>query len=283
MFIAANGIDLWVEVSGPRDGEPLLVISGTGADLRADVDRDGNPAEHPAVRAGMRVVRFDQRGLGQSTKPNEPYSMADYADDAAELVRALISSNHIDAGSVNVVGISFGGMVAQHLTIGHPDLVKRLVLCCTSSGGAGGSSYDLLTLDGVPEPERNYISARISDTRNDPTAIPPFFAPGVKGAAIRGAIAVRLRADDPNGAVGYRRQLEARAGHDTWTELPQITSRTLVCGGVFDGQAIPDNQAALSTRIPNAHLQMFNGGHGFLFQDPEAWPAILRFVQVTGS
>jgi 3-oxoadipate enol-lactonase len=281
LFIGVNGIELWVEISGPRLGEPLLVISGTGADLRADVDRDGNRAEHPAARAGMRVIRFDQRGLGQSTKPSDPYSMALYADDAAELVSALISSDHIDDAPVNVVGISFGGMVAQHLAIRHPDRVKRLVLCCTSTGGQGGSSYDLLALASVPEPERSHIGARISDTRNDPTADPPVYAPGAKGAAIRGAIASRLRAEDPAGALGYRRQLEARAGHDSWAELLQITSPTLVCGGVFDAQASPQNQQALAARIPNARLRMFNGGHGFLYQDLEAWAAILEFLQAS--
>jgi 3-oxoadipate enol-lactonase len=272
MFVQVRGIELWAEIDGPVGAPTLLVISGTGADLRADVDRNGDRPPHPAVTAGMRVVRYDQRGLGQSTKPDEAYSMEGYGDDAAALIEQLAELGHITPGPVSVVGISFGGMVAQHLAIRHPHLIDRLVLCCTSSGGAGGSSFDLLALDAVPEPRRSQIGASISDTRNQPLADPPRFAPGVKAAAARGAIAARYRNDDPLGAIGYRRQLEARAHHNTWDSLAAITAPTLVCGGVYDAQALPRNHRALAAHIPGATLQMFDGGHGFLFQDPDAWP-----------
>ncbi len=291
MFADVNGISVYVEVSGPRNGPTLLVISGTGGDLRSDVDRHGNRMTHPAAKAGMRVIRYDQRGLGQTSKPDQKYTMADYADDAAALLRWLVDVDEIDpisAGSaetsgtsalVSVVGISFGGMVAQHLAIRHPAFVGRLVLCCTSSGGVGGSSYDLLALESMSMADRAVIGATISDTRNNPTADPPTYAPGVAGAAARGAIAAQLRAETPDGLIGYRRQLEARADHNTWDALTSITAPTLVCAGVFDGQAPPANSQALTDRIPNATLQMFQGGHGFLFQDPAAWPAILSFLQ----
>lgn len=278
MFVEINGISVYVELSGLRGRPTLLIVSGTGADLRTDVDQSGDRVTHPAVHAGMRVVRYDQRGLGQTSKPDEPYSMADYADDAAALLRWLIQADEIADAPAHVVGISFGGMVAQHLAIRHPSAVNRLVLCCTSSGGVGGSSYDLLSLEQLPPADRARVAATISDTRNNPTGNPPTYAPGAAGAAARTAIATRLRAEDPRGVMGFRRQLDARATHDTWNDLPSIKARTLICGGVYDAQAPPENSQALARRIPNASLEMFDGGHGFLYQDPHAWQAVLLFL-----
>ena len=78
------------------------------------------------------VLAYDQRGLGQTEVPEGPYTMAEYADDAAALIAA------VGWDDCAVVGVSFGGMVAQELAIRHPGRVRRLALCCTSSGGAGG-------------------------------------------------------------------------------------------------------------------------------------------------
>jgi 3-oxoadipate enol-lactonase len=90
--------------------------------------------------------------------------------------------------------------------------------------------------------------------------------------------ATPLNADDPNWAIGARRQLEARADHDVWDRLPEIASPTLVLGGRFDVQAPPDNVERLAGRIPNARLEFFDGGHIFLLQVPEAWQSVVRFL-----
>ena len=90
-FITVNGIQLYYEIKG--DGSPLLIISGTGADLR-------NPRPENPTLNGFRVLRYDQRGLGQTASPKGAYTMSDYADDAA----ALLESLEIDR--VNVIGIS---------------------------------------------------------------------------------------------------------------------------------------------------------------------------------
>src|ERR1700743_2556865 len=111
-------------------GPPLLFISGTGGDLRVKP----NVFDGPIAKA-FDLLAYDQRGLGQTEKPDADYSMADYADDAA----ALMADQGWDEACV--MGVSFGGMVAQELAIRHPARVKRLVLACTSPGGAGGASF----------------------------------------------------------------------------------------------------------------------------------------------
>ncbi|HRD28994.1 MAG TPA: alpha/beta fold hydrolase [Caulobacter sp.] len=262
-FITANGLDLWVERKG--EGEPLLFISGSGGDLR---NKPG-PLDGPLARH-FEMVAWDQRGLGQSDKPDGPYSMADYADDAAALL------DELDWASANVVGVSFGGMVAQELAIRHPGRIRKLVLCCTSPGGEGGASYPLHTLIGMDPADQARKMIPISDTRHD--AAWQADHPG----AYQMMFDLRTSdpwAHEPRRAIGAELQLLARKDHDTWGRLPSIAAPTLVCGGRYDGIALPQTQQRMAGRIPGAQLRMFEGGHMFLIQDRAAFPAIIDFLQ----
>ena len=122
--LPVRDIDVCFERSG--SGPALLAISGSRGDLR----RKPNLLESPLAKA-FDVVAYDQRGLGRTSKPDKPCSMADYADDAAALMQA------VGLERAFVVGVSFGGMVALELALRYPEQVSRLVLCCTSAGGAG--------------------------------------------------------------------------------------------------------------------------------------------------
>src|SRR5258706_4604874 len=127
-LIPVRDIRMYYEVhgSGPR----LLYISGTGGDLRRR-PRIFDSALAPQFE----ILAYDQRGMGQTDRPDIPYTMADYATDASALLDALGWQQCL------VLGISFGGMVAQEFALRYPHRVERLVLGCTSSGGAGGYSY----------------------------------------------------------------------------------------------------------------------------------------------
>jgi 3-oxoadipate enol-lactonase len=195
--------------------------------------------------------------------------MADYADDAA----ALMASQGWDEALV--VGVSFGGMVAQELVLRHPRRVKRLVLACTSPGGAGGASFPFHEIEHLKGEARARHLIPISDTRRDEAwakAHPEQYAQLVEmGAAAPFA-------DESGHAMGAHRQLVARAAHDVWDGLSQIACPVLIAGGRYDGIALPETQTRMASRIPGATLRFFEGGHLFMIQDRTAIPAIEAFL-----
>lgn len=256
----ANGIELYYELAGA--GQRLLFISGTGADLRH------SPRLTDASQfSAFELLQYDQRGLGQSAVPTGPYAMADYADDAAGLL------DTVGWETCLVLGVSFGGMVAQELAIRHPERVRRLVLACTSAGGAGGASYPLHELVGVDAQASLETRFQLIDTRWDAA----WRADNPEMVAM---IAERFQLGGPDGgpAQGPLLQLEARSHHDTSARLGQIRCPTLVCGGRYDGLAPPANSEFLAAQIPGAELAFFDGGHIFFMQDPAALPAIADFL-----
>ncbi len=268
-----NGVSLYYELTG--SGERLLCISGTGGDLR----------HRPRITDGplgdaFEVLAYDQRGLGQSEVPPPPYTMADYGEDAAALLDA------VGWDECMVFGISFGGMVAQELAIRHPERIRRLVLACTSPGGAGGASYPLQELLDLAPDERLTRQMELLDTRWDErwrsAHRDQVEMVSARMGMRRPEEAGEADADGEPGpgvaTAGLSSQLEARAQHDTAQRLGAIICPTLVCGGRFDGIAPPANSEFLARAIPNARLTLFDGGHLFLLQDPTAMPTIMSFL-----
>jgi 3-oxoadipate enol-lactonase len=216
------------------------------------------------------VVAHDQRGLGQTEVPPGPYAMADYAADAIAVLDA------VGWDRCRVVGVSFGGMVAQELAVTVPERVERLALCCTSPGGVGGASYPLHELASLSTAERAELGTRLLDTRFDAEWLASH--PGDRGLA---EMMAARRADADKSAEELRgegEQLRARAHHDVCDRLHLVSAPTLVAGGRYDGIAPVANSEAIARRVPNADLRLYEGGHAFFAQDPKAFPEILDFL-----
>ncbi len=260
-LLKVRALDLYYERQGA--GRSLLFISGTGGDLRDKPNVFDGP-----LPQSFDVVAYDQRGLGQTSTPDAAWTMADYADDAAALMEAVGWSKAL------VVGVSFGGMVAQELVCRHPERVEALALCCTSPGGEGGSSFPLHEIWHLEGPELARRMIGILDDRFDEAWAKRH--PEAMEGLVAGMSARRSKADSA-ASDGQRRQLEARAQHDCWDRLQAVSCPTLICGGLYDGLALPAAQRALRDRIPHARLEMFEGGHLFLQQDARALPAIEDF------
>ena len=262
-FAIARGLKLYYEERGSGPG--LLFVGGTGGDLRQKPNIFDSP-----LAATFTVLAYDQRGLGRTDVPDGPYTMAGYAEDANALLDA------VGWESCHIVGASFGGMVAQELAIRFPGRVQRLVLACTSSGGAGGASYPLHELAGLDVRERVKQVVLLSDTRRDTEWMSTHSSEFE--ALIQQALA-RATVGEPDRESGWRWQLEARRRHDTHDLLQSLSMPVYVCGGKLDGIAPVDNSKALARQIPGACLEFFEGGHLFLREDPRAFPRIIAFLR----
>ena len=262
-FTPVRDIQIYYERAG--NGPRLLYISGTGADLRNRPNVFDSP-----LADRFDLLAFDQRGLGQSDRPDIPYTMQGYAEDTVGLL------DSIGWDRCHVVGISFGGMVAQEMALRYPDRIDRLVLCCTSSGGAGGHSYPFHEIPELPEDEMNSLSASIIDTRHDrdwQRQNPEQYQAILDYNASRNA-----GAGEPGRETGAKRQLEARIDHDTFARLPQLKLSVFIAGGAYDGVAPPVNLEAIRQQIEHARLQFFEGGHDFYDHDPMAYQRISDFL-----
>jgi 3-oxoadipate enol-lactonase len=256
-----NGIDIAFERAG--QGRRLLFLNGSGGTLAASA---------PLLRAfhDFDLLAHDQRGLGGTSVPPGPYTMAEYAADAAALAEAEGWDRY------SVVGVSFGGMVAQELAVTFPERIERLALVCTSPGGPGRASYPLHTLASMDQAERAEVGLRILDTRFTPAWLAEHESDRMLAQVMADRTAVNKSAEVLR---GERLQLEARAAHDVYDRLPRITCPTLVASGRFDGIAPLSNGEAIAAQIEHAELRVYEGGHAFFYQDRRALPDIVGFLQ----
>jgi pimeloyl-ACP methyl ester carboxylesterase len=260
-----NGVDLYWEQRG--SGPHLLFCNGSGLTLQA-----ARPLLD-SLAASFDVLAWDYRGFGRSAPVTHPYTMADVAADAAGLLEVT------GWQSCRVVGVSFGGMVAQEFAVTYPQRVERLALSCTSAGGEGGSSYPLQKLLELPPEQRVAAELKVVDSRWDQRWLEAH--PGDR------AIAERLtgagQEQDPAAKAASAAQLHAREGHDVWDRLGGITCPALVGYGNYDQIAPARNSENIASRIHGAELYGYEGGHGFLFQDPAALPAFIAFLKAPSS
>jgi len=254
-----------VMIVGPRAGvgPRLLMFNGSGSTVEM-------MRPLMAVFATQfDVVLHDQRGLGRTEIPPGPYFMAQYAADAIALVDSLGWETFF------VVGISFGGMVAQEFAVTYPNRVERLALLCTSPGGEGGSSYPLHELRSMSAADQARISMDIMDTRFTPEWLETHPADRMFVDGLAGRNRVAPGSDAERGEI---EQLNARAAHDVWDRLPLVTCPTFVAAGRYDGIAPLTNSESIVQKMPNAELHVYEGGHGFFAQDGSAFPEIMGFL-----
>jgi poly(3-hydroxyalkanoate) depolymerase len=243
------------------DGPPLLLLNGIGA-----------PAEMwaPLVRLldGRELIALDLPGTGSSPPPRWPMRIRGLAHLVANALDALA------VGEADVLGYSFGGMVAQELARRVPSAVRRLVLCATAPGLGSLPPRPLPALL-MLTPARYYSGAAArfivpiiagGRTRRDPRVL-------------RSHLTERL-ANPPSGR-GYLHQLYAVTG---WTSMPwlcRLHQPTLILHGDEDPLAPLHNARHMAKLIPGATLHVVpGGGHLFLLDEPESVRAELaRFLK----
>ncbi|MGB6771137.1 MAG: alpha/beta hydrolase [Candidatus Dormiibacterota bacterium] len=246
-----DGTALAVHAVG--EGPPLLLIPGLGTDYHAFVWNVGQLSKH------FECLVLDQRGIGLSEATPGPYSMELLADDAASLLRYLAPQG------AAVVGMSMGGMVAQHLAIRHPALVTSLVLGCTGPGGK-------LAVRADPEVTRRLLGGDAKDPATAyRIACSALYEPSWSAAhpeVIDDAVEWRSRHPVRPGV--FQAQWQAIRHHDAGPGLGGIAAPTLILQGTADVVMPPANAEVLAGLIGGAQLVWLEGrGHMFFQEDPE--------------
>ena len=195
---------------------------------------------------------MDNRGTGRSDKPVGPYSIAQMADDAYEVLRQR------GAGSAHVVGSSMGGYVALSLAQRHPDAVASLVLLATTSGGPGSHPVPADT-------QRAWAAAAsLGPAEFARATMPLSFAPGWaedNPEQFEELLAMRLQAATP--IECWRAQYNACASY-LRRGLPRgsISQPTVIAHGTADRVVPFENAAHLARRLPHASTVTLHGaGH----------------------
>ncbi|MCK0096721.1 alpha/beta hydrolase [Yoonia sp. F2084L] len=245
-----------IHVETHGSGKPLLFLGGSSWDLRFD-----RVAFDWAPRAS--VTAFDQRGLGQTDTPSTAWAMADYVADAA---RVMAGHKRFD-----VVGYSFGSMVAQHLAAKMPDRINRLALIAAGPGG-DLNSYPLHELAELPLLERARKIIAIQDIRKEGK---------VSDVEVDRMVANIKRKAAVSPKDGPTRLLAVRAAHDARAVLASVRCPTWVIGGRHDGQAPRDIVEALAGLIPDARLMLMPGGHTFVLDPDGPLQALARLWDIT--
>lgn len=251
--ITVNGVRFAYRDIGPAIGVPLVLFNHWGAVLD-----NFDPAIIDGLAQTRRVITTDYRGIGGSGG-TAPLTIGEMADDAIQLIRAL------GLETVDVLGFSLGGFVAQDIALKAPDRVRRLIL--TGTGPAGGSGIDKVGSVTWPLILKGLLTLR------DPKVY-LFFTSTANGRRSASQYLRRLKArknDRDKGPTpsAFLRQLKAITawGQQPPQDLGRLRIPTLIVNGDSDIMVPSVNSMALAKRIPNAQLVIYeDAGHGGIFQ-----------------
>jgi poly(3-hydroxyoctanoate) depolymerase len=267
-YVDVDGLRLRTSIRGT--GSPLLILTGIGASLELSV-----PFEQALNTHGVQTLALDAPGTGESSRYRRPRRMPGVASTVERMLQAL------GYDRVDVLGVSFGGILAQQFAHQAPKRVRRLVLAGTAAGvpflgGVPGSPRALLALATPRRYQSPDYYRRIAGAlygghaRDDPDSL------------LHGSIAQFSEAPSLG---GYIEQLYAIS---FWTGLPwlwRLPQRTLVLVGDDDPIVPVVNGKILTTVIPKARLKIIRGGgHLFLLERPTEIAALVAdFLKHEGS
>ena len=278
--VRVGDIDIAYKTLG--EGEPILLVNPAQADMNA-----WDPSILENLSSNHTVILFDNRGVGNTTSGNRPFSIQQFADDTAGLLDSL------NIQKADVLGYSLGSFIAQQLTVTHPEKVNRLILLASSCGGKDSILHS-------PQVPKMVIDV-INKIRNGT----PVSADEVKALLSQGLGSGWLKqhpnyletihipeAKDLFPSITPNNNLkQLKAGEDwmatDWSgicdELTKISIPTLVITGTDDLNVPTPNSLIIAGKIPGAWLiQIKDAGHQLPGQYPDEINEILEtFLSIT--
>ncbi|MGH1424315.1 MAG: alpha/beta fold hydrolase [Pseudooceanicola sp.] len=284
-----NGITIYYETAGSKDGKPILLITGVGTQMT----RFTKPFVDMMVDRGYYVIRMDNRDIGLSQKFTEhglpdfkaaamakhdgsdaglAYQLSDMAGDCAALL------DYLNVPAAHIAGFSMGGMIAQLVAIEHPEKALSLTSIMSNTGNP-----DLPT--GTPE-----AMAALTTPRPDPTTDrDAFLDHGVNTAEVIGspawpqpkdALRAHIESDLERSyhPTGFPRQYAAiLATYDRRAALQKLTLPTVIIHGVQDPLVPVAGGRDTAANIPGSELVEIDGmGHNM---PPEIFDQIIDAME----
>lgn len=253
--VHVNDIDLHYALEG-EGPETVVLVNGL-----AD-DRETWAYQVPALlEAGHRVLTFDNRGIGRSSKPVGPYTSDLLASDTKALV------DHLGITDFHLMGVSMGGMIAQAYALAYQDDLRSLTLACTYAAPGPFCSRmfsmwaDIAAVQGVPMVMRDVtLWAFTLDFFRERGEELAEFETGMRFM------------DQPIHA--YLAQLALIQSHDATADVRRITVPTLVLAGEQDILIPTRLSHELHEAIPRSHWATTPGGHGCIWEHPDAFNSV---------
>jgi pimeloyl-ACP methyl ester carboxylesterase len=258
-----DGLNLRYEIRGR--GEPLALVMGYSGSSRGW----GEPFL-AAMEKRFKIVVIDNRGTGESDKPDRPWALADMAADVASVL------DHAKIARAHIYGISMGGMIAQEFVLAHPDKTRGLVLGCTNCGmshsiaAAPEAVAALMPVPGAsPEEQARRAFAAACGRK---------FLNSEYGKAVLDQAIEDMGKYPMTPMHTFMRQGAAIQGFDSWERLPGIKSPTLIIHGGDDAIVPCQNAQVLQERIAGSKVHIIkDAGHMFF------WEAVEDASQVPGD
>jgi 3-oxoadipate enol-lactonase len=230
-------VELHHRLDGPEDAPVLLLSNSLGTDLGMWDE------QLPSLAGRFRVLRYDQRGHGRSPAPPGPYTIAELAADALELL------DRLGLERVSFCGVSMGAMTGMWLAINAPEQIERLALCCTSAH----------------LPPREMWTERAATVRAHGMAavvdaqLERWFTPALREHR-PDAVERTRRTLLATPAEGYAACCEAIAAHDVRAELGSIRAPTLVLAAPDDPATPPEHGRQIAAAIDGARFALLERG-----------------------
>jgi pimeloyl-ACP methyl ester carboxylesterase len=261
MPFARNGtIKLHWESVG--EGPAVLLVAGRGMTV------DGWWATLPVLARSFRVIVFDNRDTGRSSRVLWPYTVAQMAEDAMAVLDAAGEE------TAHVYGISLGSLVAQEVALRHPDRVEALILGASSAGGFAAYMPTAIV--------ETFFARASAMTLQEADWATVAFTYGEKTRRFhpeRIFNDIAQRASSPIQPLESLRQAAAVEAHDAYERLNRVAAPTLVVHGEQDRVMRPANALVLAEKIPGAQLRLWpDAGHMYIIDEPRADEEIARFL-----
>lgn len=241
MIASINGGNIYYEVKG--EGLPLVLVEGWGYSSWMWYKQRELASE-------VRLVIFDNRGVGLSDRLERPYTMREFAEDLRGLV------DFLGLGKFHLLGVSMGGMIALEFALRYPGRLKGLILCATGPG-VRGRQASREVLDVMFEPPTHDVRGWLR--RKMSVAFSQRFLTQ-RGDEFERVINLRLPWVPEQASL--INQASAVAGFDALDRLHEVKTPTLIVAGREDRVVPYENSLILHSRIEPSALHIFRGaGH----------------------